>query len=61
MTKNKEPLGQSVIPRELEYSINGKKHIAKWAYLCTFLFPTIINRPTFALKVQLLLIGLPLH
>ena len=50
----------SVIPRELEFCINGKKHIAKWAYLCTYfqlsliglplhLCPTIVNRPTFAL------------
>ena len=27
---------RSVIPRELEFCINGKKHIAKWAYLCTY-------------------------
>ena len=46
-TKTKEPLWLSVIPKELEFCVNGKKHIAKWAYLCTYF--------------QLLLIGLPLH
>ena len=27
LAKTKEPLGLSVIPRELEFCINGKKHM----------------------------------
>ena len=56
LTKMKEHLWLSVIPRELEFCISCKKHIAKWAYLCTYfqllliglclyLFPTLFRRP----------------